>query len=126
MLERIFNFAFAVALIAGFMSLVRYTEKPWPLIEGQRLVDQVGACQFINLNTGVENYLQALKVLGIRPDLETAVDLAINGPPSFGRRYNCFANISENEKKAVIATQQYRDIQYEIAKRINSLSSHFR
>lgn len=126
MLERLLNFAFAVALILGISQLIRLTEKPWPLIEGQSLVDQVGACLFINQNTGVENYLQALNILGIRPNLETAIDLAINGPPSFGRRYDCFANLSSDEEKMITATKQYTDMLLMIHRKINDFTAHER
>jgi len=110
---------FVCALISGFVYLVRVTEKPWPVIVGQPMVQQVGVCQFINLRTGVENYLEALNALGMRPDLETGVDLLINGPPSFGRRYDCFANVSDEETTAIIATKEYADIQFAIHRQMN-------
>jgi len=85
------------------------------------MVQQVGVCQFINLRTGVENYLEALSVLGLQPDLETGVDLLINGPPSFGRRYDCFAGMSDEEAAEIIATKEYTDIQFEIHRQMNFL-----
>jgi hypothetical protein len=126
MLERLMSFVIAVAIMFGFIWLVRITEKPWPLIEGQSLVNQVGACQLINMRTGAENYLQAMKIFGMHLDLETGVDLAINGPPSFGRRYDCFANLSSADVEAVISTKQYRDVQFEIARQIGALSKPVR
>ncbi len=118
MIGKIINCAFAIALVFGFSYLVRVTEKPWPLVEGQPLVWQVGACQLINLGTFADNYLEALNILGMRPDFETGVNLAVNGPPRFGRRYDCFANLSENEKVKVIETKEYADIQFELQRQI--------
>jgi len=126
LLEKLVNVVFAIALISGFAYVVRITEKPWPLVEGRPLVEQVGVCQFINLRTGVDNYMEALNVLGIRPDLETAVDLLVNGPPRFGRRYDCFANLSDAEAVAVIATKEYADIQLEVYRQTEMFLKPFR
>lgn len=126
MFYRLFKFTFAITLVAGFAYIVRYTEKPWPLIEGQSLVHQVAACQFINLKTGIENYKEAINVLEIRLNLETAVDLAVNGPPGFGRRYNCFANLNDQEISTLTATKEYADIQYEIQRQLAAFNSPHR
>lgn len=126
MFEKALNIIFAIALLSGLFYFIRATEKPWLLIEGQPMVQQVGACQFINLKAGVDNYLEALTVLGIRPDLETTVDLLVNGPPRFGRRFDCFANISDEEAAEIIATKEYADIQFEIHRQMEAFLKPFR
>lgn len=120
MVARLLNLLFACLLVFGFAFVVQYSEKPWPRIDGQPLVQQVSACQFINLRVGVENYQQALNALGLAPDLSTAVDLAINGPPRFNRRYDCFANLTDEEAENVRATKEYRKLQFEIQKHLNA------
>jgi len=123
MLERLLNFIFAVLLILGFAKLVEATEKPWPVIEGQPLVDQVCACQFMNINTAGLNYLEAIKSLNLRVNLRTGVNLALVGPPKFGRRYDCFANLSEEEEAEVKSTQLYSDVQFEILRQLDRLNA---
>ena len=41
----------------------------------------------------------------------------------FGRRYDCFANLSEEEQAAVMATQHYADVQLEIHRQLDRINS---
>ncbi|SEQ58951.1 hypothetical protein SAMN05428995_105218 [Loktanella sp. DSM 29012] len=108
MLGRLFKVIWAIVLITGVFQAIEWFKKDWPIDQDRSIVDQVIICHFANLNSGGENYIALIDTLGLRPDVETAVGLAVQGRPRFSRPYNCFANLSQEQVRELNASEDYR------------------
>lgn len=123
---------FFLLVIGSCAYLVKKYEKPWPIdrqdLEHRPLEQQVSLCSLVNLNTGLENISEIMRIAGMRPDMGAAIDLVVSGKPKFGRRYNCFANLTVREAELVKSADEYILVQQHIQRgvlKFNRISGGF-
>jgi len=113
--------------LAGY--IVSATEKPWEIdrtkLAKVPLEHQVGICMLKNLGTAQENIAELMRIAGLRFDGETALDLIISGTPSLGRRYDCFARLSEGEIETVRSKSEYHEIVKFVELQSHKFNRHF-